>query len=280
MPPRAYWKGHLKLSLINIPIRLFTASNSGTKIALNQIHRESMQRVRYQTMAGDEPVARSEIVKGYEFEKGKYVLIEDADFEKIRLETDKTIEITQFIDQAELDPVYLGSPYYAAPDGAVAEAPFRVIREGLNQTGKVGLGRVVMHNREHVVCLSVRDKGFLLTMMRYAGEIRATEAYFDEITDGDVDEAQLQLAVQLIEGLSSPFDYTQFRDRYQDALLELIKAKVDGSEPAAVQEAEATQVFNFMDALKQSIAQAPARKKPPAKSVRTTKAARSKKKKA
>ncbi len=276
MPPRASWKGQLKLSLIAIPVRLYNAVTSTAKVSLNQLHRDCHQRLRNNLNCpehGDVP--RSEVVKGYQYEKGKYVVIEESDLDQIRLETTKIVEIVQFVDAGELDPIYWNTPYYVAPDGPVAEEAFRVIREALQKTGKIGIGRVVMVGKEYVVALKVEDKGFMLTTLRYAAEIRSSASYFEEITEGAVPKDQLKLAEQLIESKSSPLDTAGFTDRYQEALLEVIKAKIDGSEPVLVQEAEAGKVLNFMEALKQSVA-ADVKKKPPARSVKKT-AARKKK---
>jgi DNA end-binding protein Ku len=159
----------------------------------------------------------------------------------------------------------LESPYYVAPDGPVAEEAFRVIREAMQAKNRVAIGRVVMAGREQIVALQVRDKGFVLTTLRYAAEVRSAAPYFEDIKNGQVDKAQRQLAEQLIDGLAAPFDPQLFNDRYQDALMEVIKAKIEGTEPVVAPEAEVGKVINLMEALKQSVAAAP--KKPPAKTI-------------
>ncbi|MCG8404802.1 MAG: Ku protein [Phycisphaerales bacterium] len=278
MPPRASWTGQLKCSLVAVPVRLYNAVSSSHRITLNQLHKKTHRRLRQQMMDPEEGVTeRTDIVKGYEYEKGKYVIINDEDLDRIKLETNKVIDIVQFIDADELDSMYLNNPYFVAPDGPVAEEAFRVIREAMKATNKVGVGRVVMTNREHIVTLRHEDKGLVLTTLRYASEVRGSAPYFEGIQNGDIDRAQLQLAKQLIDSMATPFDPSQFNDRYQDALMDVIKAKIDGSEPVIAQEEEVGKVINLMEALKKSVANAP-KKKPPAKSIK--KAAKAKTKKA
>ena len=270
MPPRATWKGQLKLSLVSFPIRLHNAISSTNRVSLNQLHAQCHRRLKQQMICPEHgAVERSDIVKGYEFEKNNYVVIEDEDLDKIRLESVKTIELTQFIDADELQPIYLNTPYYVAPDGPVAEEAFRVIREALRRSHKIGIGKVVMSGREYVVALDVLDKGFVLNTLRSAAEVHKPAAYFEDIRDGEIADDQLQLAQTLIDSKAAPLDEAKFVDRYQDALLELVKAKIAGAEPVAAPEEEAEKVINLMDALRQSVASLP--KKPPAKSVKQAK---------
>jgi DNA end-binding protein Ku len=284
MAPRATWKGHLKLSLVSFGVRLYNATSTGSRVGLNQLHKGCNQRLRQKLHCPEHgEVDKSEIVKGYEFEKGRYVVVEPEDLEKIRIETTRTIEITQFIDEDELEPVYRGSPYYIAPDGAVSEEAFRVVREAMKKEGKIGIGQFVLGGREHVVALEVVGRGFRMTTLRAASEVRAPETYFEEIKNGAVDADQLALAESLVKSKSAPLDTSIFRDRYQDAMVEIIKAKVDGTEPAIIEEEQEARALSFMDALKASVAEAgtarkTTRKKPPAKSV--TKTAAKKRKKA
>lgn len=277
MPPRATWKGHLKLSLISFPVRFYNAINSGRRIALNQLHSTCKQRIRTQTVCPEHgSVDRADLVKGYEFEKGKFVIIDDSDLEKIRLESDKTIELVQFIAAGELDTMLLDSPYYVAPDGALAAEAFAVIREAMRRMGRIAIGRVVIGGKEHIVAVAVEDKGFVMTTLRYAEEVRGSAVYFEDIKDGDVSPEQLQLAEQLVQQKTRPFDPSEFTDRYYESLMAIIKAKIEGSEPVLVQEAEVGKVINLMDALKQSVEMA---KKPPAKSVKAAAGRKTAKKK-
>ncbi|MHC5002728.1 MAG: non-homologous end joining protein Ku [Planctomycetota bacterium] len=283
MPPRAIWKGHLRLSLVTIGVRLHNATSSASRISFNQLHKECHHRLRQQMICPEHgPVDRSEIVKGYEYEKGRYVIVEQSDIDAVKLETTKVIEITQFVDPGELNPIFFGSPYYLAPDGKVNEEAFRVMREAMTHTGKVGIGRLVLAGREHIIALRVEGRGFVLTTLRSDEEVRGAEPYFEDIEDGQVDETKLKLAEQLIGMSESPLDTSQFKDRYQQALLEIIKTRLEGEEPAVAEEAEVGPSLNFMDALKSSLEASEtrkkvSRKKPPARSKSA--AARKKKKK-
>lgn len=274
MAPRASWKGQLRLSLVSFPIRLHNAITSAGQISLNQLHRDCGRRLKQQMICPEHgPIDRSEIAKGYEFEKDKYVVIEEADLEKIKIESQKTIELLQFIDAGELDPIYHENYYFLGPDGPVSQDAFRVIREAMARNNKVGIGRVAMANREHLVALWPDGLGFMLATLRYAEEVRSAAPYFEDIRDGDVDAGHLKLAEQLIENHTAPLDLAQFKDRYQEALLAVIRAKIEGSEPIVAQEEQAGQVINLMDALKASVQQAD-RKKPPAPSIKPAKAAK------
>jgi DNA end-binding protein Ku len=270
MAPRASWTGYLRLSLVTIPVRLYNALSSTNKVSLNQLHKSCHLRLRQQMVCPEHgKVEREDIVKGYEFEKDRYVVIEEEDLQKIRLETTKTIELIQFVDATEVDPIYLDTPYYVAPDGPVAEEAFRILGEAIRQANKIAIGQVVISSKEHVVAIQALDKGLILNTLRYAEEIRSSAAYFEDITDGQVEKNQLALAQQLVDSLTSAFDPAKFKDRYQDSLLEVIKGKIAGSEPVVSRKVEMGKVINLMDALKQSLAQTVAQKKPPAASVKT-----------
>jgi DNA end-binding protein Ku len=281
MAPRASWTGYLRLSLVTIPVRLYNAVSSTNKISLNQLHKNCNVRLRQQMVCPEHgKVEKEDIVKGYEFEKDRYVVIDQTDLEKIRLETTKTIDLTQFVDAAEVDPIYFDTPYYVAPDGPVAEEGFRILREALRQANKVAIGQVVMSNREHIVAIQPRDKGFILNTLRYAEELRSSASYFEEIKGGEVEKNQLALAHQLVNSLAGSFEPSKLRDRYQESLLEVIKNKVAGSEPVVSRKVEMGKVVNLMDALKQSLAQTTSQKRPPAASVKTVTAKQKKTKNA
>jgi len=269
MAPRASWTGYLRLSLVTIPVRLYNAVSSTSRVSLNQLHKNCNQRLRQQMVCPEHGrVEKEEIAKGYEFEKDRYVVIEEADLERVRLETTKTIELTQFVDAKEVDPIYLETPYYVAPDGPVAEEGFRILREAMRQANKIAIGRVVISSKEHVVAMQAMDKGLILNTLRYAEEIRNPATYFEEIKNGEVEKNQLALANQLVTSLTSSFQPSDFKDRYQESLLEVIKNKVTGSEPVVSRKADMGKVVNLMDALKQSLSQTMSQKKPPAASVK------------
>jgi len=271
MAPRASWTGFLRVSLVTIPVRLYNVMSSTTKTSLNLLHKNCNLRLRQQMVCPEHgPVIKDEIVKGYQLEKDKYVVITPEDLEKVKLETTKTIELTQFVDAKELDPVYLNTSYYMTPDGPIAEEGFRIVREAMRKANKVGLGQVVILNKEHLAALQVRDTGFTLSTLHYAQEVRKAQTYFAEIKNGSVDKNQLALAEQLVNSLSAPFAPEKFADRYQESLIEMVKAKAEGSEPQTAPKVERGKVINLMDALKQSIAKSRTEKKPSARSIKTT----------
>ena len=285
MALRANWTGHLKLSLISIPIRLYNAISGANKISFNQLHKGCNQRLRQQLVCPQHgKVEREDIAKGYEYEKDRYVVLDEADLEKVELETTKTIELLQFVDGAKIDPIFFDNSFYVAPDGPVAEEAFRIFREALKKLGKIAIGRVVMHGRENIVALRPQDKGFVLNMLHYASDVRAAEPYFAEIKETPVSKEQLALAIQLIESTAGEFNPAEFTDRYQDSLMEVIKAKIAGSAPVVVHQQQVGKVINLMDALQASIAQVKsqksAAKKPAAASVKPAAAPAQKKAKA
>jgi DNA end-binding protein Ku len=235
---------------------MYNAISSTSRVALNQLHKNCNQRVRQQLVC---PVhgklEREDIVKGYEYEEDKYVVIDQADLEKIKIETSKTIDLIQFVTVDEVDPIFFDKSYYVAPDGPIAEDAFRVVREAMRKANKMAIGQVVIAGREHVIALRVKDRGFALSTLHYASEIRQATPYFEGIRNGEVDKNQLALAAQLVENNTAAFNPDQFTDRYEEALLEIIKAKAAGSEPVLVQQVEPGKVIDLMSALKQSLAE-------------------------
>ncbi len=266
MAPRASWKGHLKLSLVSCPVRVYNATSRANRITLNSLHKETHNRIQ---MKPYDPelglVERSDLVKGYEYEKNHYVIIEPEDIEQLESISDHTLPIDQFVDVKEVDPVYLDSPYYLAPDGPVAEETYRVIHEAMRRKGKAALGRIVMQNREHQVLIVLRDKGFLMTTLRAAQEVKSHEQFFEDVQETKADKGMLDLAGQLIEQSVGKLDPSTFKDRYQEALLEVVKAKIKGEKPVIAAAPERGKVVNLMDALTQSLNQGET-KMPPAKS--------------
>ena len=263
MAPRATWKGYLKLSLVSCPVRLYNATSSNSRVSFHLLHKQTHNRIRmvpHDPELG--PVEREELVKGYEYEKDQYIIIEPADLDKIKIELSDTLTIERFVDEREVDPIYLDSPYYLAPDGAVAEEAFRVIHEAMQREKKVAISRIVLASRERPVALSVRDKGFLVTTLRPPSEVRGHEAYFEDIRAGEIENELLALARQLIAQKVGSFDPAMFTDRYEEALLDLVKAKMKGEEPVIAKAPERGKVINLMDALRQSLEQGEERKPP------------------
>lgn len=255
MAPRAYWKGHVRLSLVAFPVQLFSATVTASRVSFNQIHGPTGQRVRHQKMVpGVGPIDADDIVKGFEVEKDRYVTFSDEELEAVRVESKHTIDLVQFVDAHEIDPLYYDKPYFLVPDGAVAQEAYQVIRQALRETRKLALGQVVLAGREHPVALKPCGRGLLLETLRAADEVRKGSSYFAEVEDGPVDEDQLALARQLVERKSAAFDPGRFVDHYEAALKELIEAKSAGKRTGAVRPAGG-EVVDLMAALKKSLAE-------------------------
>ena len=252
---RSNWKGYLRVSLVSCPVRLYVAASTADKISFHNLVPGSMSRI---SMVPTDPttgkaVRRDELLKGYEFEKGRYVIVNEEELEKLQVESNRVIDITQFVADDEVDPVYLDSPYWLAPDGKMATETFRVIAEAMRREGKAGVGRLVLSSRERPVLLTPRGKGMMVRTMRAAEEIRREEPYFEEIEDGPLDASAVTLAQQIIEQKTQPFDPKMFVDHYQEALQALIKAKVKGETVATPEIAEPAPVVDLMSALKKSL---------------------------
>jgi DNA end-binding protein Ku len=264
MPPRSTWKGHLKLSLVSCPVRLYNAVSRTERVSFHLLHKDTHNRIQMKPHDPElGPVERSDLVKGYEYEKDQYVIFTDEDFEKVQIESSKAIVIEKFVDATEVDEVYYDSPYYLAPDGAVAEETFRVVQWAMREKNKVALSRVVLSSRERLIALAVRDKGLLVMTLRNADEVRDANEFFSDIQEEQPEKEMLDLASALIEQKSGAFDPSEFKDRYHDAVVEMVKAKVKGQEPVVATAPERGKVINLMDALRQSL---DADRKPPAKS--------------
>ena len=281
MAARAYWRGQIRLALVSIPVEIFTATKSGASIAFNQIHEPTGKRIKYEKVVpGVGPVDPDEIVKGYQYEKGSYVILEEDEIEAVKLESKKTLELTQFVDHDEIDVLYYEKPYYVVPADDLAEEAFIVLREALRRTKKVGLGQLALRGREYVVSLKPCGRGIVLETLRYADEVHKAQGYFREISDAKPDEELLDLAEALIDKKTAPFDPSKFHDRYIEALRDLIEQKRKGKTIKAEEEAAPARggnVVDLMAALKRSIerpgettgkgsgAKKPAAKKAPAK---------------
>lgn len=260
MAARPYWKGQIRLALVSIPVEIYSATKSGATVAFNQIHEPSGQRIRYEKVVpGIGPVNPEEIVKGYQYEKGSYVLLEDDELEAVKLESKKTLELTQFVDADEIDMIYFERPYYVVPADDLAEEAFIVLRDALRRTKKVGLGQLTLRGREYVVTVKPCGKGIVLETLRYADEVNRAASYFRDIEDRKPDEELLELAETLIEKKTAAFDPKEYHDRYVDALHDLIerkmkakgrKIKPEEEEPTP---ARGGNVVDLMAALKKSI---------------------------
>ena len=270
MAPRASWKGYIKLSLVSCPVRLNPAVSANEKIRFNQLHKDTHNRINMKPVDPELGlVERADLVRGYEYEDKQYIIIEDEDLEAVRIESNHTLNIEAFVDESEVDVIYQDSPYYLAPDGKMAEETFAVLRDAMAAAGKVAIARLVMSSRERVVTIGARDKGMFVTTLRDPREVRSTAAYFDEIPDIKADPEMLQLAEKLIEQKVTHFEPEKYEDRYESALMEMIKEKLKGHKPIIAAAPERGNVINLMDALKASLGQA----KPAAPSKSKTEAA-------
>ncbi|HEX8584169.1 MAG TPA: Ku protein [Allosphingosinicella sp.] len=295
MAARAYWKGQIRLALVSIPVEIFSATKSGATIAFNQIHEPTGKRIKYEKVVpGVGPVDPDEIVKGYQYEKGSYVLLDDEELEAVKLESKKTLELTQFVDYDDVDVLYFEKPYFVVPADDLAEEAFIVLREALRRTRKMGIGQLALRGREYLVSVKPCGRGIVLETLRYADEVNKARDYFRDIGEGKPDEELLDLAETLIERKSGEFDASKYHDRYIEALHELIEQKRKGKVLHAEEEdapAKGTNVIDLMAALKRSIekpggaggkaapakadsaAKKPAAKKAPAKKAAPAKAA-------
>jgi len=256
MAPRANWKGYLKLSLVSCAVQLFPAASTKERVAFHLLNRETGNRLRRQLVDQEtgEVVEADEQVKGYEVAKRDYVMLEERDIESVSIESTHTIDIESFVPRAEIDEVYLETPYYLTPDGKVAEEAFAVIRDAMRDKKVVGLGRVVLYRRERIVMLEPRGKGIAARTLRYAYEVRDDEDYFDDIGEVTISGEMLELAEHIIDKKLTTFDPTRFEDRYQTALIDLIKAKTGHRPTPKLDAPKPSNVINLMDALKKSIA--------------------------
>ena len=256
MAPRPYWKGYLKLSLVSCSVALYPAASKSERISFHWINRETGNRLRQQMVDSDtnEPVEREDRARGYQLAKNDYLVIEEEDLDSVEIESSHTIDIESFVPRSEIDPVYLDSSYYLAPNDKVAEEAFAVIREAMAAEGVAGLGRAVISRRERLFVLEPRDKGILATVLHYNYEVREDSAYFNEIPDMQIQGEMLDLAKHIIRTKMGHFDIKKFEDRYENALIEMIRSKQAGRPIEAAKPQRATNVINLMDALRNSIA--------------------------
>jgi DNA end-binding protein Ku len=263
MAPRASWKGYLKLSLVSCPVRLYPATSTSERISFNQLHKKTHNRINIKPVDPELGlVERSDLVKGYEYEDKKYIIIEDSDLESIKIESTHTMNIEAFVDEGSVDVIYQDAPYYLAPDGAMAEETFVVLREALRKTGKLAIARLVLSSRERVITIGARETGMFVCTLRNPSEVRGTAEYFGNIPVGKPDAEMLQLAEALIQQKQTTFDPRNYEDRYEVALMQMIREKLKGHKPIVAAAPERGNVINLMDALKASLSQS----KPPAKS--------------
>jgi len=279
---RAIWKGFIRFSLVNIPIKLYSAIESSASVSFRQLHKEDNGAVGYQKVCKscETKLANDEIVKGYEYEPGQYVIIEPSDFDNIKLKSTKVIDIEAFVDANEVHHSLFDAPYFAGPDGEVAAKAYQLLCATLKKTNKLAIGRVVLRDREHIVMITPHEKGMLLYKLRYPDELRDINLV-PQLIESDIEDDQIKLAETLVQTMAKPFADLELRDRYKEALIEMIHAKIEGKQVVTVGE-EQDVVVDIMSALKESIEIAKTQKKPMKKATgkAKTQSAKQKEKKA
>jgi DNA end-binding protein Ku len=258
MAARPYWRGQIRLALVSIPVEIYSATKSGAAVAFHQIYEPTGQRIKYEkTVPGIGPVDVDKIIKGFEYEKGEYVLLDEKEIEGVKLESKKTLELTQFVDSHEIDAIYFDKPYYVVPADDLAEEAFVVLREALKRSHKIGLGQLAMRGREYVVSIKACGRGLVMETLRYADEVHKAASYFREIGDTKPDDDLLDLAQTLIDKKTGKFDASEFHDRYVDALKDLIERKKKGKtitiEDDKGSDPRGSNVVDLMAALKKSL---------------------------
>ncbi len=257
---RSLWSGQLRLALVSIPVQLFSAVKTGARLAFHQVDAKSHKRIRYEKVApGIGPVDAKNIVKGFEVSKGNYVLITDGDLEKVKVEARHTIDLIQFVDQGEIDPIYFEKPYYVAPDGKLAQEAYGVLRDALRASRKMGVGQFVMRGREYVAALKPCGRGLLLETLRFSDEVRRAAPFFADLGDEKPTPELLALAQDLISRKTQKFDAGKFHDHYTESLRRLIDAKAKNvttvDEDAGDEPGERGNVIDLVAALRQSVKQ-------------------------
>jgi DNA end-binding protein Ku len=266
MPPRPTWKGYLKVSLVNIPVKVYPATESSATISFNQLHNECQTRINQKKWCSkcEREVTSAEVVKGYEFEKGRWVVVGDEDIAKVRTESTKVINLVQFADESSIDPMYVDKAYYLVPENGMAADAYSVMRDGMQ--GKVGVGKVAIHGRESLVAVKPHKQGLVMYTLHHAAEIRTIDQ-IDELREvrGKVGPAEMKLAKQVIESFEGELDLADYKDEYQEGLRHIIDAKVAGEEIVAPAEEAPPKVVDLMEALRRSLDQVSSGKKKTAK---------------
>ncbi|HVV32524.1 MAG TPA: Ku protein [Vitreimonas sp.] len=260
-PARPVWTGQIRLALVALPVKLYSALDSKEKISFNQIHEPSKQRIRYEKVApGVGAVSNDEIVKGYEYQKGRYVLFSDEEFDALKVDSKKTLDMVQFAPNDTIDPIYFDKPYYALPDGKMADEPYRVVREALKKTKTIGLGQITMRGRSYIAAVKPYEDGIIVETVHYAQELRAAKAFFDEIPTGKLDADLIDLAEELITRKKAKFDPNKFEDEYAIAIERLVKKKIERHGELVLEDQEepsrdhGDNVVSLVEALKKSLA--------------------------
>jgi DNA end-binding protein Ku len=258
---RPVWRGQIRLALVSIPVEIYPATKSGAQIQFHQVHEPTGKRIKYEKVVpGVGPVDRDEIVKGYEVSKGHYVLLEPEEIESVKLESRKTLDLVQFVDDGDIEPMYFEKPYYVVPADDLAEEAYVVLRQALKDAKKIGVGQLAMRGQEYVVALRPFDRGMVLETLRYADEVNKSTGFFRDIGDTKPDADLLDMASMLIERKAGEFDPSEFHNRYVDALKDLIAEKQKKKGEKVIQDPDAdapppkgSNVIDLMAALKRSL---------------------------
>src|SRR4051812_22601540 len=266
MAPRPTWKGFLKVSLVNIPVKVFPATESAGSISFNQLHGECQTRIQQKRWCPhcEREVPNTELVKGYEFEKGRYVVLSDEDIQKVRVESTRVIDLVQFTDATEIDPIYVDRAYYLAPDGPMGADAFAVMREGM--AGKAGIGKVALYGREYLVAIRPQKKGMVMYTLHHDAEIRSIDQ-IEELSSvpATVKPAEMKLAKQVVATFDAELNLKEYKDEYKEGRRKIIEAKVAGQEAAPPAEQEPPRVVDLMEALRRSLDSVSSEKKKPVK---------------
>ncbi|MDX5331561.1 MAG: Ku protein [Caulobacteraceae bacterium] len=256
MAARPSWQGYLRLSLVSCPVTLLTATSRAGDVSFNMLHKDTHNRIRMiPTDPETGPVDRADIVKGFEVEKGRYVVLTQDEINNVKLETTRSLDIERFVDEGAIDRLYWNDPYFLVPDGEMAVEAFTVIREAMAASGKVALGRLVMHQRERLMALEPRDLGILAYTLRSKDEVRSAQDAFAAIPDVKPDKKMVEIAAKIIEQQEGDFDPSQFTDRYEEALRALIADKEEGRTISAPEQPREAEVSDLMEQLRASLGQ-------------------------
>ena len=271
MAARPTWKGYIKVSLVNIPVRVYPATESSATISFNQLHAECQTKIQQKKWCPkcEREITSAEVVKGYEFEKGRWVVVEEEDIAKVKTESTKVINLLQFTDETAIDPMYVDKAYYLAPEGAMAADAYSVMREGMK--GKAGIGKVAIHGREYLVAVKPHKQGMVMYTLHHAAEIRTIDQ-IEELREvrGKVNPAEMKLARAVIESIEGDLNLSDYKDEYQEGLRQIIDAKIAGEEIVAPEEVAPPKVVDLMEALRKSLDQVSSGKKKTAKAVTGT----------
>jgi DNA end-binding protein Ku len=266
MAPRPTWKGYLKVSLVNIPVKVYPATESSATISFNQLHAECQTKIQQKKWCPkcEREITHAEVVKGYEFEKGRWVVVEDEDIAKVRTESTKVINLAQFTDEHAIDPMYVDRAYYLVPDGPMASDAYAVMRDGM--AGKVGVGKVAIHGREYLVAVKPHKQGLVMYTLHHAAEIRTIDQ-IEELREvrAKANPAEMKLARQVVESFEGELNLADYKDEYQEGLRKIIEAKIAGEEIVAQEEEAPPKVVDLMEALRRSLDSVSAGKKKTAK---------------